>query len=141
MCGIIGFQGEEDVQPILLSGLKKLEYRGYDSAGIAVLGDNGLSIGKKAGKIKNLEKKLRNDPLKGRVGIGHTRWATHGPPTKNNAHPHQDCNKEIALIHNGIIENYRPLKKGLLSRGHKITSQTDTEVLAHLIEEEKGSLT
>ncbi len=140
MCGIIGFLGSKDVQPILLSGLKKLEYRGYDSAGVAVLGEEGLSIDKKAGKISNLEDRLKHNPLQGSLGIGHTRWATHGPPTRKNAHPHQGCENAIALVHNGIIENYRPLKKELLSRGHELTSQTDTEVLAHLIEEEEGPL-
>ncbi len=136
MCGIIGYVGERPAQGILLNGLKRLEYRGYDSSGIALLlsGKNAISIRKSPGKISALENLLYKKPLLGSVGIAHTRWATHGAPNQANAHPHSDCKGEIALVHNGIIENYAKLKTELIKEGHKFTSQTDTEVIVHLIE-------
>lgn len=136
MCGIVGYLGFRDAAPVLLNGLKRLEYRGYDSAGIAVLNEkHQIKIIKKAGKIHNLENALLETKPQGVVGIGHTRWATHGAPTETNAHPHTDCTGKIALIHNGIIENYNILKKMLEEKGHKIQTETDTEIIAHLIEE------
>ncbi|MBV9402711.1 MAG: glutamine--fructose-6-phosphate transaminase (isomerizing) [Candidatus Eremiobacteraeota bacterium] len=136
MCGIVGYIGERDSVPIILDSLQRLEYRGYDSAGIAVLDENGKLSGTKAeGKLSRLAERLRNgSPLSGRVGIGHTRWATHGKPSDANAHPHLDCSGKIAVVHNGIIENYAPLRAALLESGHRFASETDTEVLAHLIE-------
>ncbi|MDZ7260842.1 MAG: glutamine--fructose-6-phosphate transaminase (isomerizing) [candidate division KSB1 bacterium] len=135
MCGIVGYIGSRPVVPILLEGLKRLEYRGYDSAGIAVVVKDRILMEKQAGKICVLEEMLRSKDLRGTVGIGHTRWATHGEPNAINAHPHDDCTGSIALIHNGIIENYAVLKKELIEKGHKFKTETDTEVLAHLIEE------
>lgn len=136
MCGIVGYIGYRDAAPVLLNGLKRLEYRGYDSAGIAVLDQsNQIRIIKKQGKLNNLEKIILSDKPQGMVGIGHTRWATHGAPTENNAHPHMDCSGNIAIIHNGIIENYSVLKKMLEEKGHIIKTETDTEIIAHLIEE------
>ena len=135
MCGIIGYLGKQEAVPILLGGLKRLEYRGYDSAGIAVMNGTGLNVVKEVGKIRNLESALDETPLKGTIGIGHTRWATHGEPNKVNAHPHVDGSGDIVLIHNGIIENYASLKKMLMEKGHKFITETDTEILAHLIEE------
>jgi glucosamine--fructose-6-phosphate aminotransferase (isomerizing) len=135
MCGIVGYVGKKRVVPVIIEGLKKLEYRGYDSAGIAVAGDNGgLQIRRAEGKLRNLEEVIRLKPLDGTYGIGHTRWATHGRPTEENAHPHRDCTGKIVVVHNGIVENYMPLKKKLLEEGHKFTTETDTEVIAHLIE-------
>ncbi|MCA1570452.1 MAG: glutamine--fructose-6-phosphate transaminase (isomerizing) [Chloroflexi bacterium] len=135
MCGIVGYVGPRDAAPILLEGLRRLEYRGYDSAGIAVLTGNGkVFIEKKAGKLTNLTDHLNGDAPAGHPGIGHTRWATHGRPNDMNAHPHSDCTGRLALIHNGIIENYAEIKNRLMARGHRFTSETDTEVLAHLIE-------
>ena len=134
MCGIIGYIGSKEAVPILLNGLKKLEYRGYDSAGVAVLKDNKIQIKKCKGKIVELERLLEKGFPKGNVGLGHTRWATHGKPNNLNAHPHNGCNSEIAVVHNGIIENYVPLRERLISEGHKFISETDTEVLPHLIE-------
>jgi len=136
MCGIIGYIGEKPAQDILLNGLKRLEYRGYDSSGMALLlsGKDAISVRKSPGKISALENLLHKKPLTGSVGIAHTRWATHGSPNQINAHPHTDCKGEIALVHNGIIENYRKLKAELIKEGHKFTSQTDTEVIVHLIE-------
>lgn len=133
MCGIVGYIGEKNALPILIEGLKKLEYRGYDSAGVAIDYGNGTGVRKKAGRIKVLEEQIK-DLDGGKIGIGHTRWATHGRPTDENAHPHSDCNGEIHIIHNGIIENYMELKEKLLEEGHKFSSQTDTEVVAHLLE-------
>jgi glutamine---fructose-6-phosphate transaminase (isomerizing) len=137
MCGIIGYIGERKAQPILLNGLKRLEYRGYDSAGICTVkgNKNSLSIRKLSGKIKALEQLLNKNPISGIVGIGHNRWATHGAPNQINAHPHMDCSGELAVVHNGIIENYSQLKAELIKEGHKFKSQTDTEVIAHLIEQ------
>jgi glucosamine--fructose-6-phosphate aminotransferase (isomerizing) len=136
MCGIVGYIGERDSVPIILEALARLEYRGYDSAGIAVIDATGNLAGSKAeGKLSRLAERLRNgDKLSGIVGIGHTRWATHGPPSDANAHPHLDCSAKIAVVHNGIIENYASLRSRLVELGHVFTSQTDTEVLAHLIE-------
>ncbi|MFH1101127.1 MAG: glutamine--fructose-6-phosphate transaminase (isomerizing) [Methanobacteriota archaeon] len=138
MCGIIGYSGFREARTVLLESLKKLEYRGYDSAGVAIL-DPELKMFKEVGEVTQLEKVL--PPLKGTTGIGHTRWATHGKVTKENAHPHVSCNKKIALIHNGIIENYKKLRDDLQKKGHKFVSQTDTEVIVHLIDDEyKGNL-
>ena len=134
MCGIIGYIGAKPAVPILIEGLKRLEYRGYDSAGLALVG-GGLRIEKSVGKIAQLEEHIGARHLEGSIGIAHTRWATHGEPNTINAHPHTDCKGKIAVIHNGIIENYASLKKNLEARGHKFTTETDTEVLAHLIEE------
>ncbi len=134
MCGIIGYVGTEPVVPMLFAGLKRLEYRGYDSAGIAVLEEGRMTLFRRAGKVEQLEGEVPQR-LTAQVGIGHTRWATHGPPTVDNAHPHLDCQGKIAVIHNGIIENFLDLKERLIARGHRFRSQTDTEVLAHLIEE------
>ena len=136
MCGIVGYVGPRDAAPILLEGLRRLEYRGYDSAGLAVLTEDGeVFVEKKAGKLSNLTEHLNGGAPAGHPGIAHTRWATHGRPNDANAHPHRDCSGRLALIHNGIIENYAPIKERLLAAGHRFTSETDTEVLAHLIEE------
>ena len=135
MCGIVGYVGKKRVVPVILDGLRRLEYRGYDSAGIAVCGNGeGLQIRRAEGKLRNLEEVIRLKPLDGTYGIGHTRWATHGRPTEENAHPHRDCTGKIVVVHNGIIENYLSLKKQLSEDGHCFTTETDTEVLAHLIE-------
>jgi glutamine---fructose-6-phosphate transaminase (isomerizing) len=137
MCGIVGYVGKNNAVPILLEGLKRLEYRGYDSAGIAIINQKGTKIEatKSVGKIVNLENKLNSKDISGSVGIAHTRWATHGKPSDRNSHPHGDCFDEIFLVHNGIIENYRELKEKLAKKGHKFKSETDSEVVAHLIEE------
>jgi len=135
MCGIIGYAGTRDVVPVLIGGLKKLEYRGYDSAGIAVVDGNGVEVVRAEGKLSNLEAKLEAAPIKGTFGMGHTRWATHGKPNENNAHPHRDCTGKIVVIHNGIIENFLPIKQRLQKLGHEFKTETDTEVVAHLIEE------
>ena len=136
MCGIVGCVAEEPVAGILLDGLRRVEYRGYDSAGMATVSDGGLKVRKGAGRIKEIEDKFALSSLKGSTGMAHTRWATHGGVTDRNAHPHTSCKEGVAVIHNGIIENYRPLKEGLKARGHTFKSETDTEVIAHLIEEE-----
>src|SRR5271169_1704985 len=134
MCGIIGYVGRKAATPILLEGLRRLEYRGYDSAGVAVLQAADLSVRKKKGKIDDgLGPLLQKEPAPGQLGIGHTRWATHGPPSDENSHPHLDQSGKIAVVHNGVIENYDRLKDKLLKAGHKFRSGTDTEVLAHLI--------
>jgi len=135
MCGIIGYIGTRGATPLLLEGLKRMEYRGYDSAGVAVMNGSGVETRKAAGKISQLERALATKPVEGDTGIGHTRWATHGVPNECNAHPHVDCKGDIAVVHNGIIENSGTLKKGLEARGHEFASDTDTEVIAHLIEE------
>jgi glucosamine--fructose-6-phosphate aminotransferase (isomerizing) len=135
MCGIIGYIGMRGATPLLLEGLKRMEYRGYDSAGVAVMNGAGVETRKAAGKISQLERALAASPVEGDLGIGHTRWATHGVPNECNAHPHIDCKGEIAVVHNGIIENSGTLKKELIARGHTFVSDTDTEVIAHLIEE------
>ena len=135
MCGIIGYIGMRGATPLLLEGLKRMEYRGYDSAGVAVMNGSGVETRKAAGKISQLERALATSPVDGDTGIGHTRWATHGVPNECNAHPHVDCKGDIAVVHNGIIENSGTLRKGLEARGHEFASDTDTEVIAHLIEE------
>ncbi|MFB3738615.1 MAG: glutamine--fructose-6-phosphate transaminase (isomerizing) [Candidatus Velamenicoccus archaeovorus] len=140
MCGIVGYVGPDEALPIILAGLQRLEYRGYDSAGVALL-DGDLAVVKRAGKLSELERALeRADPPTGSVGMGHTRWATHGEPSDRNAHPHLDCRGRIAVIHNGIVENFTELREGLEKRGHSLVSETDTECIAHLIEEKDGSL-
>jgi glutamine---fructose-6-phosphate transaminase (isomerizing) len=136
MCGIVGYVGSQNAQSVVLDGLRRLEYRGYDSAGVALLdGAGALLIERKAGALGNLEKELGDAPHQGGTGIGHTRWATHGAPTDRNAHPHTDCHRRVAVIHNGIIENFVPLRAELEKLGHELTSETDTEVVAHLLEE------
>jgi glucosamine--fructose-6-phosphate aminotransferase (isomerizing) len=140
MCGIVGYVGKKSVVPIIIEGLRRLEYRGYDSAGIAVAGNgNGLQLRRAEGKLRNLEEAIRLKPLDGSYGIGHTRWATHGRPTEENAHPHRDCTGKIVVVHNGIVENYLSLKKKLIEEGHKFTTETDTEIIAHLIEKYSAS--
>src|ERR1700733_14366892 len=135
MCGIVGYVGTHKAVPIILEGLKRLEYRGYDSAGIAVFGDDGeFTIRRAKGKLRNLEDSIRVSPGEGSFGIGHTRWATHGRPTEENAHPHRDCHGDVVVVHNGIIENYLELKEQLQVEGHTFVTETDTEVIAHLIE-------
>jgi glucosamine--fructose-6-phosphate aminotransferase (isomerizing) len=137
MCGIVGYVGKKRVVPVIIDGLKKLEYRGYDSAGIAVAGNGaGLQVRRAEGKLRNLEEAIRLKPLDGTYGIGHTRWATHGRPTEENAHPHRDCTGRIVVVHNGIVENYMQLKKKLREAGHRFATETDTEVIAHLVEEQ-----
>lgn len=136
MCGIVGYVGNKQVVPLIIDGLRKLEYRGYDSAGIAVVDENNqLSLRRAEGKLRNLEEAIRLNPLDGNYGIGHTRWATHGRPTEENAHPHRDCSGRIVVVHNGIIENYLTLKEMLKEKGHEFKTETDTEIVAHLIEE------
>ncbi|MDP3775202.1 MAG: glutamine--fructose-6-phosphate transaminase (isomerizing) [Gemmatimonadales bacterium] len=135
MCGIVGYVGPKQAMPLLMEGLKRLEYRGYDSAGIAVVADGRLTVLKAAGKIAMLESQIGRTPVKGTTGIAHTRWATHGAPTTKNAHPHTDCGDVVAVVHNGIIENSTALRTMLRERGHKFVSETDTEVIAHLIEQ------
>ena len=135
MCGIVGYIGGRKAVPIILDGLKRLEYRGYDSAGIAVVGDDcTLNVRRASGKLRNLEDAIRMSPIEGAYGIGHTRWATHGRPTEENAHPHRDCTGEIVVVHNGIVENYLALKQQLQDEGHKFVTETDTEIIAHLVE-------
>jgi glucosamine--fructose-6-phosphate aminotransferase (isomerizing) len=136
MCGIIGYIGDKPVVPVLIEGLRRLEYRGYDSAGVAVVNGHGLDIRRSAGKLINLENVIADTPLSGNYGLGHTRWATHGRPTEENAHPHRDCKNKIVVVHNGIIENYLELKRELQSKGHRFVTETDTEVVAHLVEQE-----
>src|SRR5487761_1664512 len=137
MCGIVGYVGSKDPVAVIVEGLRRLEYRGYDSAGIAVAGGpNGLELRRAPGKLKNLEDVLRQQPLHGTYGIGHTRWATHGRPTEENAHPHRDCSGRLVVVHNGIVENYLQLKHALAGQGHKFVTETDTEIIAHLIESE-----
>jgi len=135
MCGIVGYIGSKNATPILIEGLKRLEYRGYDSAGVAILTNGKITVEKESGKISRLEKLISESHPSGELGIAHTRWATHGVPTKLNAHPHTDCNGRLALIHNGIIENYAAIKTKLQANGHKFVTETDTEALVHLIEE------
>jgi glutamine---fructose-6-phosphate transaminase (isomerizing) len=140
MCGIVGYVGPKDVVSVILDGLRRLEYRGYDSAGIAVgAAGQPLALRRAPGKLRNLEETIRQNPIHGTYGIGHTRWATHGRPTEENAHPHRDCSGRIVVVHNGIVENYLDLKRELAGAGHKFVTETDTEVIAHLIEEEYRS--
>ena len=135
MCGIVGYIGGREAAPLILDGLRRLEYRGYDSAGIAVFnGNDSLDVRRASGKLRNLEEVVRGRPLTGSYGIGHTRWATHGRPTEENAHPHRDCKGEIVVVHNGIVENYLALRKQLTAEGHTFLTETDTEVIAHLVE-------
>jgi glucosamine--fructose-6-phosphate aminotransferase (isomerizing) len=136
MCGIIGYIGDKDVLPILIDGLRRLEYRGYDSAGVAVVRNGAIELRRSAGKLSRLEEALKTNPLDGDYGIGHTRWATHGRPTEENAHPHRDCTGQIVVVHNGIIENYLDLKRQLQKEGHRFVTETDTEIVAHLVERE-----
>ncbi len=135
MCGIVGYVGKGEASHFLMDGLRRLEYRGYDSAGIAVYANGKIRIVKKEGRLANLEAALSASPLSGHIGIGHTRWATHGRPSDRNAHPHGDCENHFVIVHNGIIENYMELKEKLLAKGHKFQSETDSEVIAHLMEE------
>jgi glucosamine--fructose-6-phosphate aminotransferase (isomerizing) len=139
MCGIIGYIGSKPVVPVLLDGLRRMEYRGYDSAGLALVSPEGISLRRSAGKLVNLENALREDPVDGVYGVGHTRWATHGRPTEENAHPHRDCTGRIVVVHNGIIENYLELKHELQQQGHQFKTETDTESVAHLVEREMRS--
>src|SRR6266850_562437 len=134
MCGIVGYIGPKKVVPVVIEGLRKLEYRGYDSAGIAVVNDGKLEVRRAPGKLRNLEETLKKSPIDGAYGIGHTRWATHGRPTEENAHPHRDCTGQIVVVHNGIIENHLELKEKLQKEGHKFATETDTEIVAHLVE-------
>jgi glucosamine--fructose-6-phosphate aminotransferase (isomerizing) len=136
MCGIIGYIGSKPVVPVLIEGLRRMEYRGYDSAGVAVVSPEGIALRRSAGKLSNLEQTIRTEPVDGLYGIGHTRWATHGRPTEENAHPHRDCTGRIVVVHNGIIENYLDLKKELQAQGHEFKTETDTEIVAHLVERE-----
>jgi glucosamine--fructose-6-phosphate aminotransferase (isomerizing) len=136
MCGIIGYIGSKPVVPVLLEGLRRMEYRGYDSAGVAVVSPEGIALRRSAGKLANLEQAIRVEPVEGLYGVGHTRWATHGRPTEENAHPHRDCTGRIVVVHNGIIETYLELKKELQSQGHEFKTETDTEIVAHLVERE-----
>jgi glucosamine--fructose-6-phosphate aminotransferase (isomerizing) len=136
MCGIVGYVGERNATEVIVDGLKRLEYRGYDSAGLAVLDGTGLVIRRSPGRIGNLEARLEQEPVAGRIGLGHTRWATHGRPSEANSHPHADCTGDLVVVHNGIIENYATLKERLLAEGHRFRSETDTEVIAHLLEEQ-----
>ena len=136
MCGIIGYIGSKPVVPVLLDGLRRMEYRGYDSAGVAVVSPEGITLRRSAGKLSNLENNIRDHPVEGLYGVGHTRWATHGRPTEENAHPHRDCTGKIVVVHNGIIENYLELKEELKKQGHEFKTETDTEIVAHLVERE-----
>src|SRR5215475_10666767 len=133
MCGIVGYIGSKQVVPVLIEGLRRLEYRGYDSAGVAVVRDGHIDVLRSAGKLGRLEEALVQTPLAGDYGVGHTRWATHGRPTEENAHPHRDDTGRTVVVHNGIIENYLELKQELIAAGHKFQSETDTEVVAHLV--------
>src|SRR5687767_15880915 len=135
MCGIIGYIGQKQVLPILIDGRRRLEYRGYDSAGVAVVRNGAIELRRSAGKLARLEEVIAIDPLDGDYGIGHTRWATHGRPTAENAHPHRDCTGRVVVVHNGIIENYIQLKDRLRKSDHRFVTETDTEVVAHLVEE------
>ena len=134
MCGIVGYVGPRSATTVVLGGLKRLEYRGYDSAGLAVVEDDRIAVRRDVGKLSNLEALLRAEPVHGHVGIGHTRWATHGVPCQRNAHPHSDCTGDVVVIHNGIVENFLPLRQELMAEGHRFLSDTDTEVIAHLVE-------
>ncbi len=136
MCGIIGYIGSKQVVPVLIDGLRRLEYRGYDSAGVAVVRNGEIDLRRSAGKLARLEEVIATTPIDGEYGIGHTRWATHGRPTEENAHPHRDCTGRIVVVHNGIIENYLDLKQQLKREGHKFVTETDTEIVAHLVERE-----
>ena len=134
MCGIVGYLGPRDATAVIMDGLRRLEYRGYDSAGVALVKDGRIQVRRRVGKLGNLAEHLKESPLRGRMGIGHTRWATHGRPTEENAHPHRDCRGDLVVIHNGIIENYLALKRMLQAEGHAFVTETDTEVISHLVE-------
>ena len=136
MCGIVGYVGTKPVVPVLIGALRRLEYRGYDSAGIALVADGRVEVRRSAGKLERLERVIRSDPVDGDYGVGHTRWATHGRPTEENAHPHRDCSGQLVVVHNGIVENYLELKRELQRAGHRFETETDTEVIAHLVERE-----
>src|SRR5206468_4404918 len=136
MCGIIGYIGPKEVVPVLIDGLRRLEYRGYDSAGVAVVHEGNVELRRSAGKLSRLEDVITLSPIHGDYGVGHTRWATHGRPTEENAHPHRDCTGKIVVVHNGIIENYLDLKQELQRQGHTFVTETDTEIVAHLVERE-----
>src|SRR6476469_1109313 len=136
MCGIIGYIGSKEVVPVLIEGLRRLEYRGYAAAGVAVVRNGTIDLRRSAGKLARLEEVIATTPIDGEYGIGHTRWATHGRPTEENAHPHRDCTGRIVVVHNGIIENYLDLKKQLQKEGHSFVTETDTEIVAHLVERE-----
>ena len=136
MCGIIGYIGSKPVVPVLLDGLRRMEYRGYDSAGVALVSPEGINLRRSAGKLINLENAIRDEPVDGLYGVGHTRWATHGRPTEENAHPHRDCTGKIVVVHNGIIENSLERKHELQAQGHEFKTETDTEIVAHLVERE-----
>jgi len=135
MCGIVGYTGKRQAYPVVLKGLKRLEYRGYDSSGVALRNDNGLHIYKKKGRVTEMEEEIVGKDVNATIGIGHTRWATHGEPNDVNAHPHKSNNGKLAMIHNGIIENYAPLKQDLINKGYTFSSDTDTEVLLNFIED------
>src|ERR1700735_2411951 len=140
MCGIVGYVGTRNAVPVIIEGRRRLEYRGYDSAGIAVGGNgDGLQLRRAPGKLRKLEEVLHERPVHGTFGIGHTRWATHGRPTEENAHPHRDCTGRLVVVHNGIVENYLALKQELIGQGHKFVTETDTEIIAHLVEEQLTS--
>ena len=139
MCGIVGYAGSRSAAELIVEGLRRLEYRGYDSAGVAVVIDGRVELRRAVGKIANLEALLKERPAAGTLGLGHTRWATHGRPCEANAHPHSDCSESLVVVHNGILENYLPLKERLLSQGHRFRSETDTEVIAHLIESHRAT--
>src|SRR5215471_2099613 len=135
MCGIVGYIGQQKAVPVILDGLKRLEYRGYDSAGIAICDpEHQLVVRRAKGKLVNLEAMIEDSPIHGHYGVGHTRWATHGRPSEDNAHPHRDCRGNFVVVHNGIVENYLPLKQQLEKEGHSFKTETDTEVVAHLLE-------
>src|SRR5437763_5992019 len=136
MCGIIGYIGPKEVVPVLIDGLRRLEYRGYDSAGVAVVHDGSVELRRSAGKLSRLEDVIAVNPITGDYGVGHTRWATHGRPTEENAHPHRDCTGRIVVVQIGIIENYLDLKHQLQGEGHAFVTETDTEIVAHLVERE-----
>ncbi|MBN1963062.1 MAG: class II glutamine amidotransferase, partial [Anaerolineae bacterium] len=139
MCGIVGYVGPRDAVPVILGGLQRLEYRGYDSAGLAVIQNGGIALRRDVGKLQNLTRLVGEQPLSGPIGIGHTRWATHGEPSPRNAHPHIGMSGDVVVVHNGIVENYRDLKKDLIAEGAVFQSDTDTEVIVHLIERFLGS--
>src|SRR3989475_10790840 len=134
MCGIVGYVGDKDAAPLLIEALKRLEYRGYDSSGLAVIDGGRLEIRRRVGKIVNLERLLLEDPVQARAGIAHTRWATHGPPSDANAHPHTDCSRSVAVVHNGIIENHAQLRRELEGQGHAVPSSPHTQVIVPLLE-------
>ena len=134
MCGIVGYLGKEQASNVLINGLSKLEYRGYDSAGVAILENGEIKVDKRKGRLKNLEENLEKSPIIGNIGIGHTRWATHGEPSDRNSHPHSNGDQSISVVHNGIIENYLELREWLISEGYSFKSETDTEVIPNLVD-------